>query len=363
MDYKRVLIVDDEEDLTWSISKHLAKDKEKYELLAVNSAKEALKLLAKLPVELVISDIRMPEMSGMDLLLEIRQMYPMTKVVIMTAYGSPYVKQQANQRGCFKYIEKPFDIQELRQLILDVVDEKKGFDGRISDLNLSDLIQMNCLGRLTNALHVKKGKQVGTIYFENGNIVHAVNGDLIGENAFYQILSWEGGSFSIEKGVKAPEESIIKGWQTMLLEALKRADESRSSAPKEFELETEKKQLRLVKILGDFINKKGIILAAILDKEGFPLASIVAENFRKEYQISNITPIISAFHQQMKEFAQKIKMKETIAVTMEFEKGILHLNFLNEKREYFVVLADAETKLGLLHMEIKRVIKAMSEII
>ena len=101
MDFKRVLIVDDEEDLTWSISKHLAKDKDKYELLAVNSAKEALKVLNKVPAELVISDIRMPEMSGLDLLLEIRQNYPSTKVIIMTAYGSHEVQQQANECGCF----------------------------------------------------------------------------------------------------------------------------------------------------------------------------------------------------------------------------------------------------------------------
>jgi len=363
LDFKRVLIVDDEEDLTWSISKHLSKDKEKYELMAVNSAIEALNILKKLPVELVISDIRMPEMSGLDLLLEIRQNYPETKVIIMTAYGSHEVQQQANERGCFKYIEKPFEIQELRQLILNTVEEKKGFEGRISDLNLSDLIQMNCLGRLTNALHVKKGAQVGVIYFEDGNIVHAAVGDGDGENAFYEILSWEGGSFSIEKGVKAGEESISKGWQTLLLEALKRADESRSSQLKEFEIETEKKQLRLAKILGDFIDRKGIMLAALLDYEGFPLASIVAEEYRDDYQISSITPIISTFHNQLTEFAKKIKMIETNSVTMEFESGILHLDFLTEKREYFVVLADAETKLGLLHMECKKVIKSMSEII
>jgi CheY-like chemotaxis protein/predicted regulator of Ras-like GTPase activity (Roadblock/LC7/MglB family) len=363
LEFKRVLIVDDEEDLTWSISKHLTKDKNKYELLAVNSALEALKILEKLPVELVISDIRMPEMSGLDLLLEIRQNYPSTKVIIMTAYGSHDIQQQANERGCFKYIEKPFEIQELRQMILNIVEEKRGFDGKISDLNLSDLIQMNCLGRLTNALHVKMESQVGVIYFEDGNIVHSEVDELKGEDAFYTILSWEGGSFSIEKGVKASEETIRAGWQTLLLEALKRADESRSSQFKEFEIETEKKQLRMAKILSDFIEGKGVILAALLDKEGFPLASIVAEKYRDEYQIKDITPTISKFYDQLRELAENLKMIETVSVTIEFKRGILHLNFINEKKQYLVVLADSETKLGLLHMECKKVIKAMAEVI
>ncbi|MEJ2542741.1 MAG: response regulator [Calditrichaceae bacterium] len=297
MDFKRVLIVDDEEDLTWSISKHLTKDKDKYELIAVNSAIEALKILEKLPVELVISDIRMPEMSGLDLLLEIRQTYPATKVIIMTAYGSHEIQQQANERGCFKYIEKPFEIQELRQMILNIVEENRGFVGKISDLNLSDLIQMNCLGRLTNALHVKKDAHVGVIYFEDGNIVHAEVGDLKGEEAFYQILSWEGGSFSIEKGVKASEETVVKGWQT------------------------------------------------------------------DEYQIKNITPIISTFRDQLKDLSEKIKMVNTTSVTIELKKGILYLNFLTDRSEYLIVLADADTKLGLLHMECKKVIKSMTEVL
>ncbi len=363
MDFKRVLIVDDEEDLTWSISKHLSKDKNKYELIAVNSAIEALKILEKLPIELVISDIRMPEMSGLDLLLEIRQTYPSTKVIIMTAYGSHEIQQQANERGCFKYIEKPFEIQDLRQMILNIVEEKRGFEGKISDLNLSDLIQMNCLGRLTNALHVKKDAYVGVIYFEDGNIIHSEVGDLKGEEAFYQILSWEGGSFSIEKGVKASEQTIVKGWQTLLLEALKRADESRSSHFKEFEIETEKKQLKMAKILSDFIEGKGIILAALLDQEGFPLASIVSEKYRDEYQIKNITPIISNFRDQLKELAEKIKMVNTTSVTIELKKGILYLNFISDRKEYLAVLADADTKLGLLHMECKKVIKAISDIL
>ena len=119
----------------------------------------------------------------------------------------------------------------------------------------------------------------------------------------------------------------------------------------------------MAKILSDFIEGKGIILAALLDKDGFPLASIVAEQYRDEYQIKSITPTISNFHKQLKDLAEKIKMVEATSVTIELKKGILYLNFLNERNEYLAVLADAETKLGLLHMECKKVIKAMSEVI
>ena len=214
---KRVLVVDDEDDLTWSISKHLAKDKGKYELISVNSGIKALEVLSQLPVKLVISDIRMPEISGLELLSRIRESYPATKVIIMTAYGSSEVHDEANSRGCFKYIEKPFEISDLRQLILEAIEEKKGFMGTISDFQLSDLIQMNCLGRMTTALQIKAEENEGEIFIGDGNIVHAQCGEKEGEDAMFEMLAWEGGNFSTERGKRAPKETIIKGWQSLLL--------------------------------------------------------------------------------------------------------------------------------------------------
>jgi DNA-binding NtrC family response regulator len=170
-DVKRVLVVDDEDDLTWSISKHLAKDRDRYDLICVNSGKKALEVLSQLPVKLVISDIRMPEISGLELLSRIRESYPATKVIIMTAYGSSEVHEEANARGCFKYIEKPFEITDLRQLILEAIEEKRGFMGTISDFQLSDLIQMNCLGRMTTALFIVGDDYRGTIYIPGKGVI------------------------------------------------------------------------------------------------------------------------------------------------------------------------------------------------
>ena len=361
MKRKRVLIVDDEEDLTWSISKHLSKDKDKYELTAVNDAKTALEVLSQVPVDLVVSDIRMPEISGLDLLLEIRRKYPSTKVIIMTAYGSSEVQQEANERGCFKYLEKPFEIQELRQMILDGVEDKKGFEGRISDLQLSDLIQMNCLGRLTNALHVQKEYQKGVIYFEDGNIVHSSVNNTEGEDAFFEILSWEGGSFSVDKGVKPPKETIFKGWQSLLLEGLRRLDELRNPKAQEIALESQKSQNRLSFILSDFVNTKGVVLAAIFDVEGFSLASKITEKYKAKYKISAIYPVISKLQKQVDNVGIEISMNDTKEIIVEFEEGFLKLNRIPGKKEFFIVIADSSSNLGLLRMESKKYLKMLSE--
>jgi CheY-like chemotaxis protein/predicted regulator of Ras-like GTPase activity (Roadblock/LC7/MglB family) len=351
--------VDDEEDLTWSISKHLSKDKDKYGLITVNSAPEALEVLSQLPIELVISDVRMPEMSGLDLLLQIKENYPVTKVIIMTAYGSSEVQQEANRRGCLRYIEKPFEIQELRQLILDTVEEKKGFDGRLSDFQLSDLIQMNCLGRLTNAIFVENDDDRGIIYFEDGNIVHTEVDRLKGEAAFYEILSWQGGNFSIKKGLKAPEETIIKGWQSLLLEGLRRADEQRNPAVQE-EMKIKAKQSRIRSFLEKISVVKGVLFLAIIDREGFSLSSLVTEDFKDKIDVSALSPVVSALIKQIETVVEEVEMEKVKEVTIELTQGILKLNRIHEREEYLVTLADQRSNLSLLRMETKKHLKSLA---
>jgi len=78
-DLKKVLIVDDEETLTWSMSKSLSKDRDKYEVIIANNGKEALNQLKKNDIDLVISDIRMPDVNGLDLLVRVKKEFPQPK--------------------------------------------------------------------------------------------------------------------------------------------------------------------------------------------------------------------------------------------------------------------------------------------
>ncbi|MEJ5375471.1 MAG: response regulator [bacterium] len=223
---KKVLIVDDEEILTWIMSKTLSKDRKRYEVLVANDCTKALELMKSMPIDLVVTDIRMPGMSGLDLLEEIRAKHPDTKVIVMTAYGNPEVQKEANQRGCLHYLEKPFKIEELRNLILDAIKvSKKGFVGRVADLQLTDIIQLNCLGRMKTALSVSKDEMEGVIYFQDGEIVHASCGSQVGEEALFMMLGWEGGDFTTLSGAEAPRRSISRPWQELLIEAMRQKDE------------------------------------------------------------------------------------------------------------------------------------------
>jgi CheY-like chemotaxis protein len=222
---KKVLIVDDEETLTWSMAKSLSRDRDKYGVEIANNGKEALDVLGKMPIDVVISDIRMPDINGLDLLVQVKRDFPNTKVIIMTAYGSSDVQKEASKRGSLHYIEKPFEINEIRKLILDVIKERGGFEGKLFDLQLTDIVQMNCLGRVTTSLVITKDDHRGVIYFTDGEIVHAECDDMVGEEAFYTILRWQEGKFVSNIGVVPPRESISSTWEHLLVEGMKRKDE------------------------------------------------------------------------------------------------------------------------------------------
>jgi len=222
---KKVLIVDDEETLTWSMSKSLSKDRDKYEVIVANTGKEALNLLKKNEIDLVISDIRMPDINGLDLLVKVKKEFPQTQVIIMTAYGSSDVQKEANRRGSVFYIEKPFEINDIRKIILDLIGRKKGFRGKVVGLQLTDVIQMNCLSRLTTALTVTRDGEKGVIYLNEGEVIHAECGEEKGTEAFYRILSWQEGEFISNIGVAPPMQTIYQNWEHLLVEAMRRNDD------------------------------------------------------------------------------------------------------------------------------------------
>jgi DNA-binding NtrC family response regulator len=120
---KRLLIVDDEETLTFSLYQTFIFSQNNYEVVTAASAEEALNKMQDNPFDLVLSDISMPGMSGLQLLDHIRKLYPHTAVIIMTAYGNEERKEEAIAKGAIHYIEKPFEIKEVKRLVMEVLDQ------------------------------------------------------------------------------------------------------------------------------------------------------------------------------------------------------------------------------------------------
>ena len=118
---KRILIVDDEENTRLGLSKLLSQDGFLVDLAA--NGTEALEVLRRQRVNLVISDINMPDMNGIAFLREISRRFPSTNVIMITAYGGVESYLEAMNLGALEYLHKPIRLDELRSVM------KKIFNG------------------------------------------------------------------------------------------------------------------------------------------------------------------------------------------------------------------------------------------
>ena len=112
---KRILVVDDEENARMALSKILTHDG--YEVSAVRNGVEALNYLRSKDVELIITDLNMPEMNGMMFLRELNRSHPASNVIMVTAYGEVESYLEAMTLGAFEYINKPVKYDELKKVI------------------------------------------------------------------------------------------------------------------------------------------------------------------------------------------------------------------------------------------------------
>jgi two-component system nitrogen regulation response regulator GlnG len=118
---KPIWIIDDDKSIRWVFEKALARTD--LEFKTFSSVAEALNALEREQPQVVVSDIRMPNGSGLDFLGEIKQKYPDIPVIIMTAYSDLESAVAAFQGGAFEYLAKPFDVDQAIDVIKRAVDE------------------------------------------------------------------------------------------------------------------------------------------------------------------------------------------------------------------------------------------------
>jgi two-component system, NtrC family, response regulator AtoC len=117
----RVLVVDDEPLVRWSIAETLGNHG--YEVAEAGDSVEAVRALTapRSVPDIVLLDLRLPDCSDLDLLSTVRRLAPSALVILMTAFGTPEVRKEAEQLGAFRVIDKPFDLDGLESLLADAL--------------------------------------------------------------------------------------------------------------------------------------------------------------------------------------------------------------------------------------------------
>ena len=118
----RILVVDDDRGVREFLEIMLTR--EGYDVATAETGPESLSIFKKSNFDLVLTDLKMPKMDGIDLLKEIKAIAPQVAVILLTAHASGSTAVAAMQEGAFDYIEKDFDVDDLKATIRDALTKK-----------------------------------------------------------------------------------------------------------------------------------------------------------------------------------------------------------------------------------------------
>ena len=228
---RKVLFVDDEPDflrLAQETFTPLAGGQ--WEIHCAASSNDALELLNQRKMDLAVVDVNMPLLDGIQFLDLLGKRHPHLKKVTLTAFATEDKRSACLAAGAELFIEKPRTDNEFKSVFAMLDDlmnwaSRQGFQGMLKRVGLSDVIQLECLGRNSSVLEVYNEHVFGRIYIENGSIIHAAGGDLTGERALQQLLALPGGSFELVPFEPPPQNTISGPWEFLLMEAARVRDE------------------------------------------------------------------------------------------------------------------------------------------
>ncbi len=171
----KILIVDDNKDLVSTISDYYASHELGIIPLTTSEPTEVLPILSEnSDIKVILSDFYMPGMNGLELLLSVREKYPNVLFILMTGYHTSEIRELGIEQGAIRFFKKPFSMEELTDLIHETMAETvSGFNGTIESIQLPDIIQLIGLGHRSVELKLTVDNIEGSMFFDNGEIIHA----------------------------------------------------------------------------------------------------------------------------------------------------------------------------------------------
>ena len=229
----KILLVDDDEqvlELYQSLLKSLPSQPEVH---VSNWGARAIALLESDPFSLLVTDLRMPKMDGLQVLAIVRRKYPNLRTIVLSSVLDAEYRSRAYALGVDMFWQKASSGEEFKlfqdcieSLLGKEVQAEGGFRGMQSK-SLVDLIQLECLSQSSSVLHISQGSVSGRIWIQNGQVIDAATASFTGEEAFREILSWKGGNFELKPAEPEHPRAIHNSAQGLLLDSAQALDEWR----------------------------------------------------------------------------------------------------------------------------------------
>jgi len=228
--HPKVLLVDDDPDLLELYQEMLSRLPSQPEVRTADSGARAIAVLESDNFALLLSDLNMPMMNGLEVLSIVRRKFPQMRTAVMTSTIDSQFRTRAYAMGLDLYLEKP-NTTQATQLFLDCIEALLGQESHVGfrgmqSKSLVDIVQLECLSQSSAVLRISNGFREGRIWFQNGEIIDATTEDLAGESAFRLILSWRTGNFELLPEEPNHPRAIFISYQGLLLETAQALDEN-----------------------------------------------------------------------------------------------------------------------------------------
>jgi CheY-like chemotaxis protein len=220
-----VLIVEDDKVLQGFLRTRLQKNKERLEIILADNGEEAIKILKQRNISLLVTDIVMPKVDGLELLAYMSENHPDIPCIVMTGHASELAEKLSEDK--LRLFQKPFQLDDLNQAIIQALEQDVP-GGTLRGISVASFLQMIEMEQKTCLIEVHlPGKEKGIFYFVEGELQDAEHGSLKGEAAAYRIIAWDKASI---RCMKLPNKKIEKRINTeltsLIMESMRRKDES-----------------------------------------------------------------------------------------------------------------------------------------
>jgi predicted regulator of Ras-like GTPase activity (Roadblock/LC7/MglB family)/CheY-like chemotaxis protein len=361
---KTILIVDDEESFLLSLVQGLASYEDEFRTVTARNGIAALEVLGKQKIDLLITDLKMPEMDGFSLLAAVNKSHPAMPVSVITAYCTPEIKERVQKLGAFTILEKPIDFHDFVEHVLSMLNSvSKGY---IKGITLSAFVQLVEMERKTCTLRITSNGKSGFLYFQEGVLIDADNGSFDGKKAAFDIICWQDPTIEIDSicrktdaRIKAPLSFILMEGHRMRdelqvrgngnMEAGSGADNAEHKEQEAATIAKEEKMATTREILGELAKIQGIEAVCLVARDGFLLDSIGRSGLDKEM----IGAIASSGFGASDSMGRQLDKGSILISMIEFEKGPVLLAPIGDDA-FLVIVADREANLGMIRLKLKK---------
>jgi len=213
--------------------------------------------------------------------------------------------------------------------------------GHLSDMNLPTLVQVTCQSGGPARLTLRREDQEAVLYFDQGNIVHAISADQEGKEVVYRVLTWEDGEFSLEMGIPPPARTIETPWSALLLEGLQRHDEERWET---LDAEQIKEEYDMAENMNDILKElsgqvPGFIATTVVGMDGLGIAEYAAG----PVDVESINAQMTLLYKLVDSSVAKLKAGVIEDYLLTTEKAYLLIRSLSDRNYYLGIATDRKS--------------------